>query len=337
AAKSVEQNVSIVHDEKAKFQWLSSHLLSLLGGDLCGRSLHTPSASPPSTTATSPSSSFSSSPAGNVNPALSLGDRRLSSSSDLSKGRVGVIFCNTQQRCEDLAYLLEEELTQQMNQLALCQMKRHPQDAGGDGKNSMGRESEGSHTKKTSMMSQGSLSSVVSAPNTKAAAARLLQLKPDEQPLDGDGGGEERDASHDPRILKRNADQTFKYVTVVHGGLNQTERLTAIRRLHQHLLKPPPPPITGLPPCRDGGDNRSIDIASSLISPLLLIATDVAARGLDFPAALSLVVSYDAPLDGDVYIHRIGRAGRAGRKGKAYALLTKGEKRAAALLVEAME
>ncbi|MFI4846944.1 MAG: DEAD/DEAH box helicase [Candidatus Makana argininalis] len=48
----------------------------------------------------------------------------------------------------------------------------------------------------------------------------------------------------------------------------------------------------------------------------ILIATDVAARGLDVDR-ISLVINYDVPLDPESYIHRIGRTGRAGRTGKA--------------------
>ncbi|MBE2895820.1 DEAD/DEAH box helicase [Pasteurellaceae bacterium HPA106] len=48
----------------------------------------------------------------------------------------------------------------------------------------------------------------------------------------------------------------------------------------------------------------------------ILIATDVAARGLDVDR-ISLVVNYDIPLDAESYVHRIGRTGRAGRAGRA--------------------
>ena len=48
----------------------------------------------------------------------------------------------------------------------------------------------------------------------------------------------------------------------------------------------------------------------------ILIATDVAARGLDVER-ISLVVNYDIPMDSESYVHRIGRTGRAGRAGRA--------------------
>ncbi len=52
-----------------------------------------------------------------------------------------------------------------------------------------------------------------------------------------------------------------------------------------------------------------------------LVATDVAARGLDVDD-IEVVFNYDLPHDGDDYIHRIGRTGRAGRSGKAITLVS---------------
>ena len=53
----------------------------------------------------------------------------------------------------------------------------------------------------------------------------------------------------------------------------------------------------------------------------ILVASDVAARGLDIPA-VSHVFNYDVPFHADDYVHRIGRTGRAGRSGEAYMLAT---------------
>jgi ATP-dependent RNA helicase RhlE len=53
----------------------------------------------------------------------------------------------------------------------------------------------------------------------------------------------------------------------------------------------------------------------------VLVATDIAARGLDI-AQLPLVVNYDLPLVADDYVHRVGRTGRAGREGRAVSLVT---------------
>ncbi len=52
----------------------------------------------------------------------------------------------------------------------------------------------------------------------------------------------------------------------------------------------------------------------------ILLATDVAARGLDVPD-VSHVINYDMPRGADVYLHRIGRTGRAGAKGVAISLI----------------
>jgi len=57
----------------------------------------------------------------------------------------------------------------------------------------------------------------------------------------------------------------------------------------------------------------------------ILIATDVAARGLDIPA-ISHVVNYDLPNSSEDYVHRIGRTGRAGRKGIAVSFVSKEQK-----------
>jgi ATP-dependent RNA helicase RhlE len=53
----------------------------------------------------------------------------------------------------------------------------------------------------------------------------------------------------------------------------------------------------------------------------VLVATDIAARGLDI-AQLPLVVNYDLPLVAEDYIHRVGRTGRAGRSGRAVSLVS---------------
>jgi ATP-dependent RNA helicase DeaD len=58
----------------------------------------------------------------------------------------------------------------------------------------------------------------------------------------------------------------------------------------------------------------------------ILIATDVAARGLDIER-MSHVVNYDIPYDTESYVHRIGRTGRAGRKGEAILFVSPREKR----------
>ncbi|WP_037469458.1 ATP-dependent RNA helicase DbpA [Shewanella marina] len=77
------------------------------------------------------------------------------------------------------------------------------------------------------------------------------------------------------------------------------------------------------------GDLEQRDRDQTLIqfankSASILVATDVAARGLDIDA-LDLVVNYQLAYDSEVHIHRIGRTGRAGAKGQALSLYTESE------------
>ena len=58
----------------------------------------------------------------------------------------------------------------------------------------------------------------------------------------------------------------------------------------------------------------------------VLVATDIAARGLDI-AQLPLVINYDLPLVAEDYIHRVGRTGRAGRSGRAVSLVSPSDSR----------
>ena len=57
----------------------------------------------------------------------------------------------------------------------------------------------------------------------------------------------------------------------------------------------------------------------------ILVATDVAARGLDVDG-ITVVVNYDLPDDTEAFVHRIGRTGRMGRKGEAWSLVSKEDK-----------
>ena len=52
----------------------------------------------------------------------------------------------------------------------------------------------------------------------------------------------------------------------------------------------------------------------------ILVATDVAARGIDVDD-IEAVFNYDVPQDDEYYVHRIGRTGRAGREGRAFSLV----------------
>lgn len=76
----------------------------------------------------------------------------------------------------------------------------------------------------------------------------------------------------------------------MHGGMEQKDRLSAMNRFKRGKYR-------------------------------YLVATDVAARGIDIEN-ISLVINYDIPLDEENYVHRTGRTGRAGRKGKAITFVT---------------
>ncbi|EES14464.1 DEAD-box ATP-dependent RNA helicase 42 [Sorghum bicolor] len=87
---------------------------------------------------------------------------------------------------------------------------------------------------------------------------------------------------------------------------------------------------------KDQADRESTvaDFKSNICS--LLIATSVAARGLDVKE-LELVVNYDVPNHYEDYVHRVGRTGRAGRKGSAVTFISEEEERYAPDLVKALE
>jgi ATP-dependent RNA helicase DeaD len=82
----------------------------------------------------------------------------------------------------------------------------------------------------------------------------------------------------------------------IHGGFSQEQRDRVLRRFRENISD-------------------------------ILVATDVAARGLDIDH-LSHVVNYDVPSSPDDYVHRIGRTGRAGREGVAITLVEAREHRA---------
>ncbi len=65
----------------------------------------------------------------------------------------------------------------------------------------------------------------------------------------------------------------------------------------------------------------------------LLVASDVAARGLDIPE-VSHIYNFDVPHHADDYVHRIGRTGRAGRTGTAITLVAGGDDQKAVAAIE---
>ncbi len=62
----------------------------------------------------------------------------------------------------------------------------------------------------------------------------------------------------------------------------------------------------------------------------MLVATDIAARGLDIDA-IHTVINYEVPDSPDAYVHRVGRTGRADAVGQAITLVAPEERRALAL------
>uniref|UniRef100_A0A182Q0C3 ATP-dependent RNA helicase DDX42 n=1 Tax=Anopheles farauti TaxID=69004 RepID=A0A182Q0C3_9DIPT len=94
-------------------------------------------------------------------------------------------------------------------------------------------------------------------------------------------------------------------VVLLHGDMDQSERNSVITRFKR----------------------KDVDI---------MVATDVAARGLDIPH-IRTVVNYDIARDIDTHTHRIGRTGRAGEKGTAYTLITDKDKEFTGHLVRNLE
>ncbi|KAH0537145.1 putative RNA helicase [Glutinoglossum americanum] len=95
---------------------------------------------------------------------------------------------------------------------------------------------------------------------------------------------------------------------------------TATANLLTHLLRLLDHRVTALHsalPQRQRIDNLARFRASAA---RILVATDVAARGLDIPE-VALIINFDVPRDADDYIHRVGRTARAGRMGEAVTLI----------------
>jgi ATP-dependent RNA helicase DDX3X len=80
---------------------------------------------------------------------------------------------------------------------------------------------------------------------------------------------------------------------------------------------------------------RALDMFRTGRCPIM-VATAVAARGLDIPN-VTHVVSYDLPTDIDDYVHRIGRTGRAGNTGQATAFLNRNNKGVVRDLIELLK
>ena len=87
---------------------------------------------------------------------------------------------------------------------------------------------------------------------------------------------------------------------VLHGDLSQTQRELIVHKMREHRIS-------------------------------ILVATDVAARGIDIPE-LTHVINYSLPEDPETYIHRVGRTGRAGKEGLAVTFITPREFRKLAFI-----
>jgi ATP-independent RNA helicase DbpA len=80
-------------------------------------------------------------------------------------------------------------------------------------------------------------------------------------------------------------------------------------------------------------DREEVLVRFSNRSCTVLVASDVAARGLDIDD-IGAVINYELPTDADTYLHRVGRTGRAGRKGLALSLVAASERNRASLIEE---
>jgi len=92
-------------------------------------------------------------------------------------------------------------------------------------------------------------------------------------------------------VVAKNLESQGVNAVAIHGGMSQNKRLQSLNSLK----------------------NKNTDV---------LVATDVAARGLDIKDVTN-IYNYDVPKTAKEYVHRIGRTARAGEKGKAVTLLTK--------------
>jgi ATP-dependent RNA helicase DeaD len=98
---------------------------------------------------------------------------------------------------------------------------------------------------------------------------------------------------HHGQKLLRDLQGKFDSLEYIHGGLEQSKRTSIFDRFRRHEI-------------------------------ILMVATDVAGRGLDF-SHVSHVINYDYPADRETYTHRTGRTGRMGRLGTAMTFVTNKE------------
>ncbi len=99
----------------------------------------------------------------------------------------------------------------------------------------------------------------------------------------------------DVATLFRSLDRHGFSAGALHGDMDQRSRMTMLHNFKEGNIK-------------------------------ILVASDVAARGLDIPA-VGHVFNYDIPIHAEDYVHRIGRTGRAGREGAAFTLVCKSDRK----------
>ncbi len=100
---------------------------------------------------------------------------------------------------------------------------------------------------------------------------------------------------HNAERLHNQIKKKYSSTEIIHGGLDQSRRTSLFNRFRRMEIK-------------------------------IMVATDLASRGLDFTHATH-VINYDFPMDTDAYTHRTGRTARMGRKGVALTLFTKADLR----------
>lgn len=106
---------------------------------------------------------------------------------------------------------------------------------------------------------------------------------------------------HSSEKLHDHIKKEFSSTEIIHGGLDQSRRTSLFNRFRRMEIK-------------------------------IMVATDLASRGLDFTHATH-VINYDFPTETDAYTHRTGRTARMGRKGVALTLFTKGDARSLKALI----
>ncbi len=127
----------------------------------------------------------------------------------------------------------------------------------------------------------------VDKPRKRSLLAKLLEVLPDGRTLVFTR------TKHGAEIVAHHLRREGNKVTALHGGKTQSARNEALGRFKQ-------------------GKTR------------VLVATDVAARGIDVDD-IALVVNFDVPRDPELYVHRVGRTARAGAQGIAMTLMSPDE------------